>query len=99
MTAVAGARPRRTYAAAVAITAVALGVLAFAADSPDQADFVRGTVVSELARIVLPLAVLAWLATVHRLWRAWPTLLTAAVSSAALSALLWYALTAVPNSV
>lgn len=66
---------------------------------PDRADFIRGLVVSELVKIVLPLAVLAWLATAHRLWRAWPTLLTAAVSSSALSALLWYVLTAVAISI
>ncbi len=66
---------------------------------PDQADFVRGVVVSELVKIVLPLAVLAWLAPAHRLWNAWPTLLTAAVSSGALSALLWYMLTAAANSI
>jgi hypothetical protein len=66
-----------------------------AAPDPQQADFVRGMLVSQLVKIVLPLAVLAGLATAHRLWRAWPVLLTAAVSSAALTALLWYVLTAV----
>ncbi|MEV0130366.1 hypothetical protein AB0H83_18130 [Dactylosporangium sp. NPDC050688] len=65
---------------------------------PDRADFVRGVVVSELVKILLPLAVLSGLATAHRLWRAWPMLLTAAVSSGALSALLWYVLAAAANS-
>jgi hypothetical protein len=65
---------------------------------PDQADFVRGVVVSELVKIVLPVAVLAWLATAHRLWRAWPTLLTAAVSIGTLSALLWYMMDVGANS-
>jgi hypothetical protein len=66
---------------------------------PDLADFVRGVIVSELVKIVLPIAVLAWLATAHRLWRVWPTLLTAAVSSGVLSALLWYVLIAAANSI
>lgn len=57
---------------------------------PYQADFFRGVVISNLVKIVLPFAVLAWLVTAHRLWRAWPALLMATVSSSALSALLWY---------
>jgi hypothetical protein len=63
-----------------------------AASDPYQAEFLRGVVISELIRIVLPLAVLAWLATARRLWRAWPTLLAATVTSCALGTLLWYAL-------
>jgi hypothetical protein len=38
---------------------------------------------------VLPLVVLAWLATLHRLWRAWPVLLGATVATTTLSALFW----------
>lgn len=59
---------------------------------PYQAEFFRGVVVSELVKIVLPLAVLVWLATVHGLWRVWPTLLVAAISSGVLSMLLWHLL-------
>ncbi|RZU72521.1 hypothetical protein EV384_0890 [Micromonospora kangleipakensis] len=65
---------------------------------PYQAEFFRGVVVGELVKIVLPIVVLAWLATAHRLWRAWPMLLTAAISSGALSAALWYVLYAAANS-
>lgn len=54
---------------------------------PYQAEFLRGVATSSLVRIVLPFAVLAWLATAHRLWRAWPTLLVATITSGALSAL------------
>ncbi|MFG2167846.1 hypothetical protein [Micromonospora chersina] len=66
---------------------------------PYQAEFIQGVVVSELLKIVLPLAVLVWLATAHRLWLAWPTLLVATASSGVLSALLWYVLGAAANSI
>lgn len=66
---------------------------------PHQATFFRGVVIGELIKIVLPIVVLAWLAAAHRLWRAWPMLLTAAISSGALSAALWYLLSAVANSI
>lgn len=53
---------------------------------------IRGIGAAELVEVVLPLAVLAWLATRRRLWRAWPILLIAMVATATLSALLWYLL-------
>jgi hypothetical protein len=59
---------------------------------PAHADFFRGVVIGQLITIVLPIVVLAWLATTHRLWRTTPTLLTAAVASSALSAALWHLL-------
>ncbi|MEV2240417.1 DUF6518 family protein [Micromonospora sp. NPDC049891] len=59
---------------------------------PGHADFVRGVVIGQLITIALPIVVLAWLATVHRLWRNVPVLLATAVSSGALSAALWYLL-------
>lgn len=70
-----------------------------AASDPYQAEFLRGVVISELVRIALPLAVLAWLATAHRLWRAWPTLFAATVAGGATGALLWHALGAAANSI
>ncbi|WP_433532602.1 hypothetical protein ACQPYA_11545 [Micromonospora sp. CA-263727] len=66
---------------------------------PHHAEFFRGVVVGQLVKIVLPIVVLAWLATAHRLWRSWPMLFTAAISSGALSAALWHALYAAANSV
>ncbi|WP_208021050.1 hypothetical protein, partial [Verrucosispora sioxanthis] len=66
---------------------------------PYQAEFFRGVVVGELVKIVLPIVVLAWLGTAHRLWRVWPTLLTAAIASGALSAALWYVLYAAAHSI
>ena len=45
-----------------------------------------------IVRMVLPLAVLAWLTVAHRLDRAWPTLLVTAFVTAATGALLWRAL-------
>lgn len=56
---------------------------------PYHAEFYRGVVISETVQVALPLAVLAWLATAHRLWRVWPALLVATISSGALGALLW----------
>lgn len=50
-----------------------------------------------LVEVVVPLAVLAWLATAQRLWRAWPLLLGAMVATATLSALLWHLLRTVAN--
>jgi hypothetical protein len=63
-----------------------------AGSDPYHAEFVRGVVISEILRIVLPLAILAWLTVARRLWRAWPMLLVATTSSGVLSALLWCAL-------
>ncbi|MET0417550.1 MAG: DUF6518 family protein [Actinoplanes sp.] len=49
----------------------------------------NGSLAALLIKVVLPLAVLAWLAHVQRIWRAWPILLLAMISTATLSALLW----------
>jgi len=65
---------------------------------PRHAEFLRGVVISAIVRIALPLAVLAWLATAHRLWRAWPALLAACVPSIALSTLAWRLLDAVAQA-
>ncbi len=56
---------------------------------PYGAEFARGLLASVVIRLVLPVVVLVWLATAHRLKRAWLTLLVATVLSAAASALLW----------
>ncbi len=56
---------------------------------PQHADFVRGILVSELFRIVIPVAVLAWLMLRHRLVRAWSAIIAATVASTALSIVLW----------
>jgi len=69
-----------------------------AAGSPDANFFrgfgFRGFGAPELVEVLLPLAVLAWLATNRRLWRAWPFLLTATILTAALGALFWHLLRA-----
>ncbi|MFG2041832.1 hypothetical protein [Dactylosporangium sp. NPDC048998] len=59
--------------------------------------FFVGVAIGNLFKIVLPLAVLAWLATTHRLWRAWPTLLIATAASGTLTALAWYLLNTATN--
>jgi hypothetical protein len=48
-----------------------------------------GFLTAKLIQVILPLAIPVWLAHVQRLWSAWPTLLIAMISTAALSALLW----------
>lgn len=60
-------------------------LLAAAADG----EVATGFLAAKLIQVILPLAIVAWLALVQRLWRAWPTLLIAMISTAALSALLW----------
>lgn len=60
-------------------------LLAAAADG----EVAPGFLAAKLIQVILPLAIVAWLAHVQRLWRAWPTLLIAMISTAALSALLW----------
>ncbi|MEU4561824.1 hypothetical protein AB0F72_25860 [Actinoplanes sp. NPDC023936] len=57
-------------------------------DGPDAA-LVRGFIAAKLIEVVVPLALLAWLATAHRLWRAWPLMLSATALTATLSALAW----------
>ncbi|MFI0795012.1 hypothetical protein ACH4OY_20340 [Micromonospora rubida] len=54
--------------------------------------FFYGVVFGEIVRVVLPLAVLAWLVAAHRLGRAWSILLAATVAAATAGTLLWYAL-------
>jgi hypothetical protein len=56
--------------------------------NPDAA-LVCGILAAELVAVILPLAVLAWLATHRRLWHAWPILLIAMVVTATPSALFW----------
>ena len=68
----------------------------WAADGPDAA-FVRGIIAAELIMDIVPLVVLAWLATARRLWRAWPLLLIAMAVTATLSALLWHLLRTAAN--
>lgn len=66
---------------------------------PGYTEFARGVVIGQLITIVLPIVVLAWLATVHRLWRKnMPVLLAAAVSSSAMSAALWHLLYAAAHN-
>jgi hypothetical protein len=62
-----------------------------------HAAFVRGIGAAGLAEVILPLAVLAWLATRRRLWQDWPILLIAMVVSATLSALSWHLLRTAAN--
>lgn len=58
-----------------------------ALDSP----FFQGVAIGGILRVVLPVAVLVWLLTAHRLWRARPMLLAvaAAVAATTTGALLW----------
>ncbi|GAA2854280.1 hypothetical protein Acy02nite_49370 [Actinoplanes cyaneus] len=62
-----------------------------------DAAFVRGTGVTEPVGVILPLAVLVWLATHRRLWRAWPLLLLAMVVTATVSAVSWQLLRTAAN--
>ncbi|SNY45372.1 hypothetical protein [Paractinoplanes atraurantiacus] len=55
----------------------------------DGAAILHGFVIANAVRVGLPVAVLVWLASTRRLWRHWPLMLIAAVSSAAGTALLW----------
>ena len=61
------------------------------------AGFFRGVVAAELVEILLPIAVLVWLATARRLWRTWPILLIAMISTATLGALFWHLLRTAAN--
>ena len=78
------------------ITAVPPGQLITAAGGPDTG-FFRAAGAAELAEVLLPFAVLAWLATDRRLWRAWPILLIAMISTATLGALFWHLLRTTAN--
>lgn len=63
---------------------------------PD-AVFIRRIGAAQLAEVILPLAVLAWLAIRRRLWHAWPILFIAMVVTATLSALFWLLLRTAAN--
>jgi hypothetical protein len=58
-------------------------------NGPYGADFARGVALSQAVRVVLPLAVLIWLAVAHGLGRAWATLVVTTVVSAAAGGLIW----------
>ncbi|GIF00980.1 hypothetical protein Ari01nite_84440 [Paractinoplanes rishiriensis] len=62
-----------------------------------DAGYVRGFAAAQLAEVLVPFAVLVWLATVHRLWRVWPILLNAMILTAASGALCWHLLRAAAN--
>jgi hypothetical protein len=78
------------------ITAVPPWPLLAEAGGPD-AGFLRGVGAAELIEVLIPLAVLAWLATIRRLWRAWPILLIATILTATLGALFWHLLRTAAN--
>ena len=63
---------------------------------PDAAA-TRGFIAAGLIQVLVPLAVLAWLATVQRLWRAWPILFLTLIGAATLSALFWRLLRTTAN--
>ncbi|MET7396779.1 hypothetical protein ABZS66_25180 [Dactylosporangium sp. NPDC005572] len=60
--------------------------------------FYQAVAAGTAVRIVLPLAVLGWLAGRHRLWAAWPVLAGAAVAAGAGGAVLWRVLLASVNA-
>ena len=70
--------------------------LPWAIRGPD-AVFAHGIGTAQLIEIIVPFAVLVWLATRRRLWHAWPVLLVAMVVTATLSALLWHLLGTAAN--
>ena len=63
---------------------------------PDVA-FAPGISAAALIQIIIPLAILVWLATVRRLWRAWPLLFLGIIVTATLSALCWHLLRTAAN--
>jgi hypothetical protein len=70
--------------------------LPWAIRGPD-AVFTHGIGTAHLIEIIVPLAVLVWLATSRRLWPAWPVLFIAMVVTATLSALFWQLLRTAAN--
>ncbi len=56
---------------------------------PYTGEFAVGVATAEMVRIVLPLGALIWLAVVHRLGRAWPTLVAATANSAMAGTRIW----------
>ncbi|WP_238006716.1 DUF6518 family protein [Dactylosporangium sp. AC04546] len=65
---------------------------------PLDEPFYQAVAAATAVRIVLPFAVLGWLATRHRLWTAWPVLAGAAVAAGAGGAVLWRVLLASVNA-
>ena len=70
--------------------------LPWGADTPHAA-LARGIGAPGLILILVPPAILAWLATARRLWRAWSILLAATTATATLSALSWHLLRTAAN--
>lgn len=70
-----------------------------AAAVSSDAGYVRGFAAAALAEFLVPFAVLAWLATAHRLWRAWPIMIIAMILTAASGALFWHLLRTAANHV
>lgn len=70
--------------------------LPFAIRGPD-AVFVHGIGTAQLIEILVPLAVLVWMATRRPLWQAWPILVISMVATATLSALCWQLLLTAAN--
>lgn len=68
----------------------------WAVDGPEAA-FARGLLATEVVEVLVPLAMLAWLASVRRLWHAWPLVLLAMAVTATLSAGLWHLLRVAAN--
>ncbi|WP_203786705.1 hypothetical protein [Paractinoplanes rishiriensis] len=68
-----------------------------AAAVSSDAGYVRGFAAAALAEFLVPFAVLAWLATAHRLWRAWPIMIIAMILTAASGALFWHLLRTAAN--
>jgi hypothetical protein len=65
-------------------------------DGPDGA-FAREALATEMVQVLVPLAVLAWLASTRRLWRAWYLMFVAMAITATLSALLWHLIRTAAN--
>ena len=63
---------------------------------PDAA-FALAIGVAELVEVIVPLAILAWLAIAQRLWRAWPILLITLIGITTLSTLAWRLLRTAAN--
>ncbi|MGW4945041.1 hypothetical protein ACWEOZ_26015 [Actinoplanes sp. NPDC004185] len=67
--------------------------LPWTAGGPDAA-FSFGIGPAEMIQVIVPLVVLVWLATVQRLWHAWPILFITMIVTGTLSALCWHLLRA-----
>lgn len=60
------------------------------ASGPQHAEWAHERFACQLARVVLPLAVLGWLTVSHRLYRAWHLLVASTLLAGAASAVGWY---------